>query len=254
MSFIQQRFLVTGASGGIGRATAVRLAKVGAGVLASGTNTDELAHTLSLMQKVSPDTAVEHHLVPYDLSNVDGIADWVKSLRVKHGELSGLAHCAGVQVTKTIRQFDSEFFDQIMHQNLASAFALCKGFRHKRDRNKTGSIVFVSSVGAFIGQPANTVYGASKAGLISASKGLAMELVRENIRVNCVAPALVNTAMAQHTEANMTQAQFANILANHPMGIGEPEDVAHAICFLLSAEAKWINGVCLPVDGGYLAQ
>ena len=254
MSFANQRYLVTGASSGIGRATALALAEAGAIVLASGTNTEKLAETLGLLQKTSLDKDVQHQIVPFDLANVDAIADWVKALKAEHGDLAGLAHCAGVQVTKTIRQFDVEFFDQIMQQNLASAFALCKGFRHKRDRKIPASIVYVSSVGAFIGQPANTVYGASKAGLISASKGLAMELIRENIRVNCVAPALVNTAMAQHTEANMTQAQFANILANHPMGIGEPEDVAHAIRFLLSSDAKWINGVCLPVDGGYLAQ
>ncbi|MGL4474616.1 MAG: SDR family NAD(P)-dependent oxidoreductase, partial [Shewanella sp.] len=104
-----------------------------------------------------------------------------------------------------------------------------------------------------IGQTGNTVYGASKAGLMSLTRGLSMELLRDNIRVNCVAPALVATDMAERTKASMTEAQFQHMVNQHPMGLGQPEDVANAVAFLLSDAAKWINAVTLPVEGGYLA-
>ena len=80
-----------------------------------------------------------------------------------------------------------------------------------------------------------------------------MELLRDNIRVNCVAPALVETEMAQRTQESMTDAQYQHMLNQHPMGLGQPEDVANAVAFLLSDAAKWINAVTLPVEGGYLA-
>jgi NAD(P)-dependent dehydrogenase (short-subunit alcohol dehydrogenase family) len=111
----------------------------------------------------------------------------------------------------------------------------------------------VASIAGLIGQPGNIVYGASKAAMIGATRGLAMELLRDNIRVNCVAPALVETAMAEKTRNSMTPAQFQYIVDQHPMGIGKPEDVANAIAFLLSDSARWVNAVCLPVEGGYLA-
>jgi len=140
-----------------------------------------------------------------------------------------------------------------MHINLASAMAICKGFRQRRDKSKAGAIVFVASIAGLIGQTGNVVYGSSKAGLMSLTRGLSMELLRDNIRVNCVAPALVDTEMARRTKQELNDAQYQYILDQHPMGIGKPEDVANAIAFLLSDAAQWINAVTLPVDGGYLA-
>ena len=242
-----QRVLVTGASAGIGRASAIMLADLGASVILHGRDRNRLEQT----QKRLADG--QHHIVTQDLSDTDAIAPWLQTLRQEQGEIRGLVHCAGIQETKSIRAFDQAFFDHIMHTNLASALALAKGFRVKRDRKQAASIVLVSSIAGLIGQPANIVYGASKAALISATRGLAMELLRDNIRVNAVAPALVETEMAEKTRNSMTDAQYQHILDQHPMGIGQPEDVASAITFLLSDAARWINAVCLPVEGGYLA-
>ncbi|WP_372872414.1 SDR family NAD(P)-dependent oxidoreductase [Shewanella sp.] len=239
--------LLTGASAGIGRETAILLSKLGARVILSGRNEEALAQTLASM------SGNGHILAPFDMADTDGIADWVVSLNKAHGPADGYVHCAGVQLNRSIRLFDAAFFDETMRINLASALAVAKGFRQRRNRERQGAIVLVSSIAGLIGQSANVVYGASKAGLMSATRGLAMELLRDNIRVNCVAPALVNTEMAQKTKDSMTEAQFQYILDQHPMGIGEPVDVANAIAFLLSDAARWINAVTLPVEGGYLA-
>ena len=247
LDFSNKRVLITGASTGIGRACALLLSQLGAKLVLNGRNETALQETLSLL------SGSGHITAPFDMFNTDELCDWVKSLTKNHGYLDCFVHCAGVQITKPIRLFNQAFFDETMHVNLASAMAIAQGFRMKRDRSKQGSIVFVSSIAGLIGQTGNTVYGASKAGLMSLTRGLSMEFLRDNIRVNCVAPALVATDMATRTQQSMTDAQYQHMLNQHPMGVGEPSDVANAVAFLLSDAAKWINSVTLPVEGGYLA-
>lgn len=247
MNFHNKHIFITGASAGIGRETAILLSSLGAKLLITGRDEVALSKTLSMLE------GSHHHLSVMDLSNTDALAPWVQQLIVEHGHFDGFVHCAGCQITKSIREFNANVFDQMMQTNLSSALAICRGFRYRRPRSVQGSIVFVSSISGLIGQTGNIIYGASKAGLMSATRGLAMELLRDNIRVNCVAPALVETEMVQKVRAEMTEAQFEAIESMHPMGIGQPIDVAHAIAFLLSDSSKWINAVTLPVDGGYLA-
>ena len=247
MDLTGKQVLVTGASAGIGRACCTLLSQLGAKIILTGRNQAGLEETLSSL------SGNGHKIAVFDIKNINGLGDWVKYLRSEYGYLDSFVHCAGVQITKPIRSFDQGFFDDTMHVNLASAMAITQGFRLKRDRSKQGSIVFVSSIAGLIGQTGNTVYGASKAGLMSLTRGLAMELLRDNIRVNCVAPALVETEMAQRAQDSMTAAQFQHMLDQHPMGLGKPDDVANAVAFLLSDAAKWINAVTLPMEGGYLA-
>ncbi|MBP2316230.1 SDR family NAD(P)-dependent oxidoreductase [Azospirillum soli] len=240
--------LVTGASTGIGRATAVLLAQLGARVTVNGRSVARLEETLGLLQGDG------HRAAPFDLADTDAIPRWMKAQAETAGPFDGLAHCAGVQVGKPVRSVDRAFFDHILHANLLSALALARGFRQKGCNTGRGALVLVSSVAAEIGQPGNVVYAASKGGLVSASRGLAMEFLRDGIRVNCVAPAMVETDMMERFRQTTTTDQFEAIRAAHPMGFGRPEDVASAIAFLLSDASRWINGVSLPVDGGYLAQ
>lgn len=244
-----RRILVTGASAGIGRACAIALAGLGARVVANGRNEERLAETLAALPGKG------HCVAPFDLSDSDQIPGWIKGLATDGGPLAGVAHCAGTQSSKPVRSVDTAYFDQVMRANLLSALALARGLRQKGCCDAGGgAIVLVSSVAAFIGQPGNVVYSASKGALVSAARGLAMELLRDNIRVNCVAPAMVETEMMERFRQTTTAEQFERIREAHPMGFGKPEDVAAAAAFLLSDAARWINGVCLPVDGGYLAQ
>lgn len=243
-----RRILVTGASAGIGRATALILADLGAQVVVNGRNRERLAATLAALPGDGHATAA------FDLADCDAIPGWIKELAAD-GPLSGIAHCAGTQSSKPVRGVDVAYFDQLMHANLLSALALARGLRQKGCcAGDGGAMVLVASVAAFIGQPGNVVYAASKGGLVAAARGLAMELLRDRIRVNCVAPAMVETEMMERFRQTTTKEQFDQIVAAHPMGFGKPDNVGNAIAFLLSEAACWINGVCLPVDGGYLAQ
>lgn len=240
--------LVTGASAGIGRATALLAARLGARVTINGRDAGRLAETLALLPGEG------HRVAAFDLSDSDAIPGWVKAQAEAGGPIAGLAHCAGVQIGKPVRAVDRAFFDSILHANLLSALALARGLRQKGCHAEPAALVLVSSVAAEIGQPGNVVYSAAKGGLVSATRGLAMEFLRDGIRVNCVAPAMVETEMMERFRRTTTADQFEAIRAAHPMGFGRPEDVASAIAFLLSEASGWINGVMLPVDGGYLAK
>ncbi len=248
-----RHILVTGASAGIGRATAVLAARLGARVTLNGRDPARLAGTLALL------AGEGHRTAPFDLADSDAVPGWVKAQAAAGGPFDGLAHCAGLQAGKPVRGVDRAFFDQILHANLLSALALARGFRQKGchpgpEGGRWGAMVLVSSVAAEVGQPGNVVYSAAKGGLVSAVRGLAMEFLRDGIRVNGVAPAMVETPMMERFRQTTTAEQFAAIRAAHPMGFGQPEDVAAAIAFLLSDAGRWINGVTLPVDGGYLAR
>jgi len=243
-----RRVLVTGASAGIGRATALLLARLGGRIVINGRDGERLAATASLLPGEG------HATAPFDLADSDAVPGWIKRLADDGGPFDGLAHCAGMQANKPVRGIDRAFFDQILHANLLSALALARGFRQKGCHGPRAAMVLVSSVAAEIGQPGNIVYSASKGGLVSATRGLAMEFLRDDIRVNCVEPAMVETEMMERFRQTTTQEQFDAIRAAHPMGFGYPADVASAIAFLLSEASRWINGAALPVDGGYLAR
>jgi len=101
--------------------------------------------------------------------------------------------------------------------------------------------------------PGNTVYAASKGGIVAATKGLGVELLRDGIRVNCVAPAMVETEMSARFRQALSEENYQRVVDMHPLGVGQPDDVAGAIAFLLADTGRWITGSTLCVDGGFLA-
>ncbi|HYH18745.1 MAG TPA: SDR family NAD(P)-dependent oxidoreductase [Azospirillum sp.] len=247
MDLTGRHVLVTGSSSGIGRATAELLARLGARVTLGGRDRGRLEETLATLSSTG------HRVAPFELTDLDGIPGWIRGLAEAGGPLDGVAHCAGIQETRPIRSFDRAFFDRIIDTNLGSALALAKGFRQKGAHAEQAALVYVSSIAGQIGTPGNVVYAASKGGVQAATKGLALELLRDNIRVNCVVPALVETELVRQARVKLTEEQFAKMVERQPMGLGQPEDVASAIAFLLSGASRWITGVLLPVDGGALA-
>jgi NAD(P)-dependent dehydrogenase (short-subunit alcohol dehydrogenase family) len=241
-----RRILVAGASAGIGLATAKLVASLGASVVLNGRDSARLEALLPQLPGQG------HQVAAFDVSQLDALPAWLKNEVCVHGPLDGLAYCVGMQQTLPVRSFSAAHFDRIMHTNLGSALALARGLRQRGCSRPGTSMVLVSSIGGFLGQPGNVVYGASKAGLMSAARGLAMELLRDGIRVNSVAPAMIDTAMSRKAFAEMNEGQVDAILKRHPMGMGQPDDVAAPIAFLLSDASKWITGTNLTVDGGHM--
>jgi NAD(P)-dependent dehydrogenase (short-subunit alcohol dehydrogenase family) len=242
-----RRIMVTGASSGLGRATATLLSQLGAGVVLVGRDEQRLAESRA---QLAPGN---HAMVQRDLADVETIVDWMTAVATEQGPLDGLVHAAGIQMTRPLRMLDAPRVQQLMDINLLAALQLARGFRQRPVHNKPGSIVFLSSIMGLVGQAAVVPYAASKGALVAAAKALAMELASEQIRVNCVAPGHVATPMAAKVEATLTEGQLETIRNRHPLGLGTPEDVAGAIAFLLADSGRWITGTTLVVDGGYTA-
>jgi NAD(P)-dependent dehydrogenase (short-subunit alcohol dehydrogenase family) len=240
--------LVTGASSGIGRETAILLSKLGARMILVSRNEERLNQTVEQLE------GSEHLIKPFDLKAFDNINTWLKSIAKEAGPLQGLVHSAGTQNIQPLRFLSSKDIENSMHLNVNSAIVLAQAFRQKGVSAAGGSIVFISSVMGLVGQPLRSIYSASKGALIALARSLALELARDKIRVNCVAPAFVKTAMLDKLQAVLTPEQFAAIEVLHPLGFGEPLDIAYAIAFLLADTGRWITGTTLVVDGGYTAQ
>jgi 3-oxoacyl-[acyl-carrier protein] reductase len=239
---------VTGASGGIGRAVAVAASRHGARVALLGRNAEALSSTRDAMD------GDDHIVIEHDLLDLDGIPSVVRGVAEQLGGLDVVVHAAGVHSSRPLPAVDAGHVADIMASNVATAIMLAKGFRHKLVKRESASLVLVSSVTASVGQPGISAYAASKGAVSALTKSLALELARDRIRVNCVEPGIVMTAMTERLKATVGDSAFAAIESAHPLGLGAPEDVASAILFLMSDAASWITGTSLVVDGGYTAQ
>jgi NAD(P)-dependent dehydrogenase (short-subunit alcohol dehydrogenase family) len=241
------RILITGASGGLGRATALLASRMGAQVILTGRDFEKLKLTRDLMEGDG------HVIEGCNLTDVAAIPGWLAGICDECGPLTAMAHAAGVQNPRPLRSLDDAHVNETLVLNLNSAVALVRGFRQKSVCESGGSVVLFSSVMGLAGQAGQIAYSASKGALISMCRSMAMELARDKIRINCVAPGLVETDMAERLQKSLPASQYDGIVAMHPLGIGRPEDVAAAVTFLLSDAARWITGTTLVVDGGYTA-
>jgi len=248
MDLTGRRILVSGASSGLGKEIAHFVASLGGKLILVARD----ASRLDLVLNYLPGGG--HSVECFDLYNTDQIVGWMKSLAIKHGPLNGLVHCAGILKNKPLRFQEAGDWESAMKLNVNAAAALTKGFRQKGVYGGAGSIVFMASVMGISGQPGQSIYSATKGALIAMARSLALELAREGIRVNCVAPALVQAGMSEEIRKNLSEEQFARIVEQHPLGLGRPEDVANAVGFLLADTGRWITGTTLVVDGGYTAQ
>ena len=237
-------YIITGASSGIGRATALKLDELGAALILVGRNKEELEKTAASLQRPSRIEAL-------NLGGIGEIPAWMKKLTQETGPLDGVVHSAGIQTTTPLRIITEKQLQDTLDINLKSAVGLAKGYRQKGVCRTPGSIVLISSVASRIGQPGQIAYSASKAGLEAACRCMAMELAREDIRVNTILPGLVLTEMAERWFQIATPEQGARMKAAYPLGLGEPGDIAYAVAYLLSNKTgRWITGTTLVVDGG----
>lgn len=240
-------FLVTGASSGIGRETALLISQLGGRVILAGRDRARLEETFETL------AGSGHVVSPFDLGQTEAIPEWVAQLAAEHGALHGVVHSAGIQMTKPLRQTTLSDMELMTSVNLYAALALAKGLRQKRVAQRGASLVLLSSVSGSVGRPGLTMYSATKGAIVSLTRSLALELIRDGIRVNAVSPGAVQTKMIEGIFDVLTPDQVAAIVADHPLGIGTPRDVAHAVVFLLADTGRWITGTNLVVDGGYIA-
>ena len=227
--------LVTGASRGIGRAIAVELAQAGASVV--------LAYRSGQEEAEAAATEIGGRAVQADVSDPES----AKALVEAAGDLDVLVNNAGLTRDGLIARMPDEDWRDVLETNLSGAFYTCRAAARGMMRRRAGAIVNVSSIVGVHGNPGQTNYAASKAGLIGFTKSLARELGSRGVRANVLAPGYVTTRL---TDVLPDEAKDA-MLANTPLGrLGSPEDVAGAVRFLVSDEASFITGEVLLVDGG----
>lgn len=188
----------------------------------------------------------------YDLADVEGIPAWLARV-ADDGALHGLVHSAGMILSNTFKALQLSAYEGLMRVNVTAAVGLAQDFRIRRVHADGAALVFLSSAAGLVGQSGLTAYGTSKAALGGLTRGLAVELARDGIRVNCVAPGFVKSGMGMSTllETRMTPQQLDALSQAHLLGFGTPEDVAHAVAFLLAPSGRWITGTTLVVDGGF---
>jgi NAD(P)-dependent dehydrogenase (short-subunit alcohol dehydrogenase family) len=243
-----RQIAVTGASSGIGRETSIVLSELGARVLLVGRNRANLENTLS---RLSGDG---HAIEAFDLSDAEAIPRWFKGVAQRMGPFHGLVHCAGLHAAMPLAAVSAKNVEELLRVNCVASLMLAKGYRQKGCFAEGGGIVFLSSVAGIAGSPGISAYAGSKAALGGITRALAMELRREKIRVNCIAAGMVHSEMTDRIRAALTPEQFAEIEAQHPLGLGSTRDVAYAAAYLLAETGRWITGTTLILDGGYTAQ
>ncbi len=227
--------LVTGASRGIGRAIATELGRAGASVVLSYRTGAEEAESLA--------AEIDGRAVQADVSN----ADSARALVEEAGDLDILVNNAGVTRDGLLVRMSDEDWQTVIDTNLASVFYTCRAAVRGMMKKRSGAIVNISSIVGIHGNWGQTNYAASKAGIIGFTKSLARELGSRNVRANVVVPGYVKTQLTDVLPEEATQA----MLQATPLGrLGEPEDVAGAVRFLCSEDAKFVTGAVLLVDGG----
>lgn len=233
--------LITGASSGIGRGIAIACAEQGAKCILVARNAERLEETRLACNGEA------HIIEQVDVADCEAL----KALVDRVPSLDGLVLCAGVGDNQTPLKFiTEEFFDKIVGINLKSPILFLAMLEKKKKLNKGASIIMMSSIASFHATPAHSLYGACKGALTSFVKGAALDLAAKKIRVNSIAPGMINTPLIDFS--SLTEEQRAANIARYPLKrYGEPSDVAGAAVYLLSGESQWITGQQFVVDGGF---
>jgi NAD(P)-dependent dehydrogenase (short-subunit alcohol dehydrogenase family) len=240
-----RRFLVTGASSGIGKSVALALAAEGAQVAISGRDKQRLEQLLPQLK------GSNHCAVPFDLASQFPISGIFEMAVSQLGPLDGLVHCAGAHLVSSLQSLDYEKSVEIFDLNFHSSWRLAQEFRKPIFRAESASIVFLSSVVAKAGLAGVSIYSASKAALDALTLSLSTELSNDQVRVNAVAAGVVDTPLTNRMRQVVGERAWEEIIDSHPGGIGVPEDVARAVLFLVSPKSSWIRGTIMAVDGGF---
>jgi 3-oxoacyl-[acyl-carrier protein] reductase len=239
--------LVTGASRGIGRAIAVDLARHGFDVALFGRDTAALGETQAAVRSAREGARAAIHAC--DAADRDATEAAVAEVVAGVGRIDVAVANAGQSKDGLILRFRATDLDQLIDVNLKSAFYLCAAVAKPMIKQRAGSIVLVSSIVGLAGNAGQSAYAATKAGLLGLAKSLAKELGSRNVRVNAVAPGLIETAMTAELPEAARNGFLDGIALGRP---GTPEDVAGVVTFLASDAARYVTGQTIVVDGGYL--
>ena len=247
MRFKGKAAIVTGAASGIGRATAVRLAKEGARVMIADMNEAGLAETAAMIGSAAV-------AAPLDVADFDACNAYVEKAVQEFGQLDVLCNIAGVLRMAPVDKVDAKEWRRIMSVNIDGVFYLSRAAMPHLLKTK-GNIVNLASAAGLVGVPYNAPYSASKHAVVGLTKSMALEFAKRGIRVNAVCPGGVKTPLIATPPMEGVDYDFVMLSSAH-LNSGElfdPEDIADAVCFIASDEAKRVSGVAFAVDGAQTA-
>lgn len=248
LDFSDKSILITGAGSGIGRATALYLSSLNAKLLLLDIDEKSLQETLSSCNR-------NCDYLTIDLSDSLGIKDLVADKIREFGALDGLVHIAGIPYVSPLKTLNTDTVDKVLKVNTVAALELAKVFtKFKMYKAENPSIVLISSVYGIVGSAANVAYAMSKSALHGITKSLAIELAPKHIRINCVAPGFIKTQMLNEVSDSFDDDYTNRLNQLHPLGLGEANDIAYGITYLLSDMSRWVTGTILSIDGGFTAQ
>lgn len=235
--------LVTGATAGIGRAIALKLAEHGANIAVIGTNQERGDQVVEEIRQ----KGVKAQFFQVDVAKFSAVEETVKKVEEQLGPVDILINNAGITRDQLLIKMSENDWDQVMETNVKSCYNFCRSLSRNMLKRRRGQIINISSVVGLTGNAGQVNYASSKAAIIGLTKALAKELASRNVRVNCVAPGFIDTKM---TEV-LNDEQKQKILSEIPLGrMGKPEEVANLVLFLATDLASYITGQVIPVDGG----
>jgi NAD(P)-dependent dehydrogenase (short-subunit alcohol dehydrogenase family) len=244
-SLQDKTILITGASSGIGKSTAILCASLGATCILAGRNEDRLNSVLVNLNGSG------HYVIQADISEQDEIRKLCENCL----NLDAIIHSAGIIQLLPYRSISISAFEKMMKINLYAPFFITQTLLKKKKINNGSAITFISSIsGPIIGSKGNLIYSASKSGVNGMTKVLALELAEKRIRVNSISSGMVKTEMWVSENMVVSQEQLAKDEDRYPLGYGNPEDIANIAAFLVSDAAKWITGSSIVADGGFSIQ
>jgi len=236
--------IVTGSGRGIGRAIALKLAEAGASIVVNDVGDMAPAEEVAgEIRKLGRDSLV----ISADVIQSADVASLVDTVVEKYGKVDILVNNAGITRDQLIMRMSDDDWDKVLEVNLKSVFLCSKAVLRHMMKQRWGRIVNISSIVGLIGNPGQANYSSSKAGIIGLTRTIAKEVASRGITANAIAPGFIDTAMTQQLPEERRQALMDQV----PLGfLGTPRDVAEAVAFLASEEARYITGQVLTVDGG----
>ena len=247
IDFTNKTYLVTGATSGLGNATVSQLLESGAAVLGIGRDGSKVEKFV----KQFPDRFT---FLEVDLNAEFEIEKDLANFVSVHGKFNGAVNCAGKEETLPLSMYTPQKLKGIFNVNFNSPLEIMRLLTKKKYGEDAASFVFLSSVMGELGQPGKTAYCASKSALLGLVKAAALELAGRKIRVNAISPGVVETPMTQKLFDQITEENKNSIIAMHPLGMGQIDDIIPLILFLLSDNSRWITGQNIKIDGGYSIQ
>ncbi len=243
MNLTGQIALITGATRGIGQGIALELGKQGATVIGTATS----AKGAKAISDYVAAAGLKGCGMPLNVNDVQQLEQTLAEIRKQYGEISILVNNAGITRDNLLARMSDEEWDDVLLTNLKSVFRLSRAVLRAMMKSRHGRIINISSVVASMGNPGQSNYAASKAGMLGFTKSLAQEIGSRNITVNCVAPGFIDTDMTQA----LGEEQRAKLVEHVPLKrLGQVADVAAAVAFLAGPGATYITGTTLHVNGG----